>query len=504
MNKRTKLTALAAAMAGLLLSTMAPAADVPDRWPAEKATTWYAAQPWLVGCNFLPSTAVNDVEMWQPGTFDAATIERELGWAHELGYNTVRVFVNCVVWEADAAGLKQRLDKFLSIADKRGIRAMPVLLDDCNFAGRVADAGKQPDPVPGVHNSQWVSSPPQKMVSDKATWPKLEQYVKDMVGAFAQDKRIVIWDLYNEPSLSLPLVEATFKWARAAQPSQPLTACVFGSPEMQKRIPELCDLVSFHNYGPLPGVKNDVKNLKQAHDRPVICTEWMARPGSTFQGILPFFRDQKIGCWNWGFVAGRTQTYYPWGSKPGSPEPTPWHHDILRKDGTPRYPAEVRLIKVMTGKLPPMDTVVPTAQQAAVTWRYSLAEPAKDWFKPRFDDTAWKTGAAPFGTEEPPINRQPNTVWSTADIWLRREFTMPAGKFTDLVLLLHYDEDATVYINGVPAVNAVGYNAAYEPFDIAPEAQATLKPGKNTIAVHCHQTGGGQYLDVGIQAIVEK
>ena len=157
------------------------AADAPERWPAIKANAWYAAQPWLVGCNFLPSTAMNDVEMWQAESFDAATIERELGWARDLGFNTVRVFLNYVVWEADADGLKKRFDKFLAIADKLGIRVMPILFDDCNFAGRVAAVGKQPDPVPGVHNSQWVSSPPLEMIEDRAFWPGLERYVKDMV-----------------------------------------------------------------------------------------------------------------------------------------------------------------------------------------------------------------------------------------------------------------------------------------------------------------------------------
>ena len=322
------------------------AGTAPGQWSEEKAWDWYNRQPWLVGCNFLPSTAVNDVEMWQKESFDAATIDRELGWAQALGFNTVRVFVNYVVWEGDAEGLKQTMKQFLAIADKHGITVMPILFDDCfKPEPRI---GTQDEPEPGVHNSQWVQSPGVRRRSDKACWPKLEQYVKDMVGTFAHDERIVIWDLYNEPSQSLPLVEAMFAWAHAAQPSQPLTTCVFGSDEMQKRIPELCDIVSFHNYGPLPGVRNYVEESRKRHGRPVLCTEWMARPGSTCEGILPFLKDQKIGCWNWGLVAGRTQTYFPWGSKPGSPEPTPWHHDILRKDGTPAYPDEAQMIKVLT------------------------------------------------------------------------------------------------------------------------------------------------------------
>lgn len=120
------------------------------------------------------------------------------------------------------------------------------------------------------------------------------------------------------------------------------------------------------------------------------------------------------------------------------------------------------------------------------------------------NDAAWKPGEAPFGTEEPPFARKPNTVWTSADIWLRREFEMPAGKFTDLALLLHHDEDTEVYINGVLAVQASGFNAAYESCDITPKAKAALKPGKNFMAAHCRQTTSGQYIDLGLEASVPK
>jgi hypothetical protein len=489
------------------------ATEVAGQWPATKAWAWYSQRPWLVGCNFLPSTAVNDVEMWQKETFDAKTIDRELGWAQELGFSTVRVFLNFVVWREDAAGLKKRFAEFLKIADRHGISVMPILFDDCNFAGRVATAGKQPDPVSGVHNSQWVSSPPLAMVTDRSAWLPLEQYVKDMVGAFAQDRRIVVWDLYNEPGngmgeKSQALMEAAFAWARQMKPIQPLTTGAwtdFHSP-LSRRMMELSDIVSFHGYDPVPEIEAKLK-ICAAHGRPVLCTEWLVRRnGNTFERLLPLFRDHKIGCWNWGLVAGRTQTYFPWGSPTNAPEPNHWQHDILRADGTPFNAREAQFIKVIMGKLPasalPQRTaLVPTAEKSPVPWRYTLEKPAGDWFKPDFNDAAWKRGAAPFGTEEPPFGRKPNTVWTSADLWLRREFELPPGKFTDLALLLHYDEDATVYINGVLAVKAGGHNAAYESFDITSEAQAALKPGKNVMAVHCHQTIGGQYLDLGIEGV---
>ena len=341
----------------------------PGQWSVEQANAWSTAQPWLVGCNFLPSTAVNDVEMWQAETFDPATIDREFGWAHDLGFNTVRVFLNFVVWEANAAGLKNRFEQFLTIADKHGIRVMPVLFDDCNFAGRVAAAGKQPDPVPGVHNSQWVSSPPLSLVTDKSTWSRLERYVKEFIGSFANDRRVVVWDLYNEPGNSAmgeksrPLMETTFAWAREAKPSQPLSTGAWADlrTPFSRRMMELSDVVSFHGYDARAGIETKLKICGES-GRPVICTEWLRRQaGNDFEKTLPLFRDRTIGCYNWGLVAGRTQTYFPWGSPKGAPEPTQWQHDILHKDGTPFSEREVAAIRFLTGvsKRSPLPPIQP-------------------------------------------------------------------------------------------------------------------------------------------------
>jgi hypothetical protein len=460
-------------------------------------------QPWLVGCNFLPSTAVNDVEMWQKESFDPVTIDRELGWAQELGFNTVRIFMNYVVWEADAQSFKDNLGRFLSLAEKRGICALVILFDDCfKPEPRV---GKQEEPEPGVHNSQWVKSPGDKRVKDRAGWPKLEAYVKDVVGTFAADPRVLAWELYNEPTMSLPLVEAAFQWARAAKPSQPVTSTIYGNAQMRKRIIELSDILCFHNYGGLPSVRTEVSQLL-ATGRPVLCTEWMARPsGSRFESHLPFFKSNKIACWNWGFVSGRTQTIFPWGSPKGAPEPKLWFHDILRADGTPYQQKEVQAIKVITGKLPPpppKTVLAATAEKSPVLWQMTEASPSEGWFKPGFDASSWKQAPAPFGKEEAAIGRKPNTVWTGTDIWLRREFDMPAGSFRECAILLHYDEDTEVYINGVLAVTMSGYNAAYEACALSPEAEATLKPGKNLIALHCRQTIGGQYIDAGLAGLL--
>ncbi|MGB2192905.1 MAG: hypothetical protein ACPH3A_10060, partial [Luminiphilus sp.] len=174
-----------------------------SRWTIERARLWAQEQPWLVGCNFISSTASNQFEMWQADTFDPETIGRELKWASEIGMNSVRVFLHDLIWQADAEGFKSRIEIFLQLADAVGIRTMFVLFDDCWFP---PIAGPQPEPTKGVHNSRWVQSPGHNVTADRDQWPRLEAYVKDIVGTFGRDQRVCIWDLYNEPGNAiLPL-----------------------------------------------------------------------------------------------------------------------------------------------------------------------------------------------------------------------------------------------------------------------------------------------------------
>ena len=241
-----------------------------DQWSPERANEWFASIPLPFGCNFLPSTAVNSTEMWQADTFDPATIERELQLAAGLGYNTVRVFLQFMVWEADPAGHNERLETFLRLADGAGITMMPILFDDCRFDDRDPYPGRQDDPKPGVHNSRWTPSPGYATADDPARWPQLEAYVGDVVGAFGADRRVLVWDLYNEPGgdrpkKSLPLVEAAFRWARAADPRQPLTVGSFFWHDYMTEI-RLCgernsDVVSFHCYGNLHEMRERLDEL---------------------------------------------------------------------------------------------------------------------------------------------------------------------------------------------------------------------------------------------------
>ena len=283
------------------------------QWSAERANEWFASIPLPFGCNFLPSTAVNSTEMWQADTFDPATIERELRLAAGLGYNTVRVFLQFMVWEADPAGHNERLETFLRLADAAGITMMPILFDDCRFDDRDPYPGRQDDPKPGVHNSRWTPSPGYATADDPALWPQLQAYVSDLVGSFGSDRRVLVWDLHNEPGgdrpkESLPLVEAAFRWARAAGPRQPLTVGSFFWHDYMTEI-RLCgernsDVVSFHSYGNLHEMRERLDELEQ-YGRPLLCTEWLARHhGSKFASHLPLFRERNVGTYQWGWWRG--------------------------------------------------------------------------------------------------------------------------------------------------------------------------------------------------------
>ena len=363
-------------LALLALITLATPQAETARWPAEKANAWYAKQPWLVGSNYTPASAINELEMWQADTFDAAAIDKELGWAEGLGMTTMRVFLHDLPWQQDAAAFRARIDRFLDIASKHHIRPLFVLFDSC--WDPLPKLGPQHAPTPGVHNSGWVQAPGAKGLSDPAQYPRLKAYVIGVVGAFAKDTRVLGWDVWNEPDngnsgsyakdepknkvdLVLALLPQVYQWAREAGAEQPLTSGVWKgdwsaddklSP-MERIQLEQSDVISFHNYD--SGAEFEKRILwLQRLQRPIICTEYMARGnGSTFQGSLPVAKKYNVGAINWGFVAGKTQTYLPWDSWKtpyvNGREPAVWFHEVLRQDGTPYKQEEVDLIRSLTG-----------------------------------------------------------------------------------------------------------------------------------------------------------
>lgn len=321
-------------------------------WSAEKAKAWYSEHPWITGANFLPSTAINQLEMWQAATFDPTTIDRELGWAEGIGFNTMRVFLHSVAWKQDPEGFKKRVGDYLGIADKHKIKTMFVFFDDC--WNKVPVAGKQPEPKTGIHNSGWVQDPGQPMSADSTQFPALEKYVKDVLTTFANDKRILLWDLYNEPGnsgkrdSSLPLLKKVFTWAREVNPSQPISAGLWAWNFEKLNEFQLTnsDVITYHDYEEPQWHQRTIELLK-ANGRPVICTEYMARTrNSRFSNTLPLLKRQNVGAINWGFVAGKSNTIYQWDTPiPDGSEPIEWFHDIFRKDGTPYRQDEVNLIK---------------------------------------------------------------------------------------------------------------------------------------------------------------
>jgi hypothetical protein len=339
-------------------------------WTAKQANDWYARQPWLVGSNFIPSTAINELEMWQADTFDLPTIDRELGWAQDLGMNTMRVFLHNLLWQQDSAGFLRRMEQFLQIADKHHIRILFVLLD--SVWDPYPKLGKQREPKPHLHNSGWVQAPGAEILKDESRWnTELEPYVVGVIGHFRDDQRVLMWDLMNEPDnqnppykiqelsskadLALRLLREEWKWARSAGPSQPLTSGVWqGDWSRDDKLSEMAslqlqnsDVITFHSYDPPDVMKQRIASLRR-FGRPIVCTEYMARPrGSTFAAITPLLKAEKIGAYNWGFVNGKSQTIYPWDSwqKPYTAEPPVWFHDIFRQNGEPFDPKEVALIR---------------------------------------------------------------------------------------------------------------------------------------------------------------
>lgn len=378
-----------AGAAGLALALVAASpAAARDMWTKAAANAWYDKQPWMVGANYNPRTAINQFEMWQADTFDARTIDQELGWARGIGMNTMRVYIHNLLWEDDAEGLKRRMGQFLDIAERHDIRIMFVLFDSCWDPDPVS--GPQRPPIPGVHNSGWMQGPGAARLADKSQYHKFESYVKDVVGHFRNDRRIVAWDVWNEPNnggggnykptpnktkLVAGLLGRVFDWAYSVNPTQPLTSGLWIGDHwdqndkldaVEKIQVARSEIMSFHDYN-WPEKFEERANQMLSYGRPVLCTEYMARGnGSTFDGSLPIGKRKNIAMINWGFVDGKSQTRFPWDSwkKPYTmEEPTIWFHEVFRSDGTPYRQAEVDLIKRLAAA--PKGVVPPTPALAA-------------------------------------------------------------------------------------------------------------------------------------------
>ena len=348
---------------------------VPGRWTNQRAQAYYDARPWPVGANYNNRGAINQLEMWQAETFDTAQIDEELGWAANIGMNSMRVYLHNLLWEQDSLGFLERIDQYLTIADRHGISTVFVLFD--SVWNPESELGPQPAPRPHVHNSGWVQSPPRRQLTgDRSHFPQFEAYVKGILRHVDGDERVYLIDLYNEPDNNnfgkfpdedaedkrrrvFPLLRASFGWGREVAPSQPLTAGVWiGNLADPARLSPFnafqlnnSDIITFHSYGKVEQLKDGYLSSLARYDRPIVCTEYMARTaGSTFADYLPVFKARRIGAYNWGLVSGKSQTIYPWASWDSTftAEPDPWFHDVLHPDGQPYDAAETALIRRLT------------------------------------------------------------------------------------------------------------------------------------------------------------
>lgn len=325
-------------------------------WTKSAARDWYAGQGWLRGCDFIPSTAINQLEMWQAETFDSATISRELGYAQSIGLNCMRVFLHHLAWQEDPQGFKNRMNQYLTIANEKNIKTIFVFFDDC--WNESYHTGTQPQPKPGIHNSGWLRDPGKLFYEDSTLVHVLETYVKDVLETFKSDQRILLWDLYNEPgnsnyqNKSLILLRQVFRWSREINPSQPLSAGIWSKDLVDLNAFQLSesDVITYHNY------ENEKLHLEvidslRKYDRPLICTEYMARlRNSNFFNIMPMLKKENVAAINWGLVSGKTNTKYAWDTPiPDGSEPKIWFHDIFRPDGSPYSQKEVDFIGELTG-----------------------------------------------------------------------------------------------------------------------------------------------------------
>jgi hypothetical protein len=329
-----------------------------------------ASFDWCFGGNFVPSSAINQLEMWQEETFDPEAIDRELGWAGKIGMRIMRVYLHDLLHLQDRDGFFRRIETYLNIASSHQIKTMFVFFDDCwkpEFA-----LGKQPAPQPKSHNSGWIQSPGSQVADTPTEWDRLERYVKDVLSTFGNAPRNVLWDLYNEPGngksgdhvtlsglrveQSFTLLREVFKWAREVAPSQPLTAAPWCFTQefdnLNRFLFDNSDVVSFHCYSTPNELQERIHWVRLLADgRPIICSEYMARTaGSTFESCLPILQDNNISAINWGLVAGKTNTIYPWGWTAEKGEPELYFHDVFNSDGELLYAKEGEVFKAVSLK----------------------------------------------------------------------------------------------------------------------------------------------------------
>ncbi len=355
------------------------------RWSKEKAWNWYNSLPWIRGCNFMGSDCANRIDQWQEYGFEEklATAEKEFALMESIGYNSIRIIIEYEVWAEQHSGFMKRLDRYLDAADRHGITAMIVLSNECSVrtSTYVPPVFGEQFWELGYHGGKdfktWYkhgSDERYNLLDDPEVAPRYYEMVRELITRYKDDKRVLVWNLMNEPgngrgSKSLPHLKRFFEIGREIDPIQPLCADVWrgmnegrATTEIEQFALEESDVISYHSYASYMDNVLILNQLK-AYDRPIFNTEWLCRPnGNTIDLMLPLFFLENVGCYQWGFVAGKYQTYEPsqgiWKKyeEQGyeavkSFDFTKWQHDLYRPGGRfPYDPSEIEIIKKL-GKL---------------------------------------------------------------------------------------------------------------------------------------------------------
>lgn len=347
------------------------------QWTKEQAWKWYNSRPWIRGCNFMSSDCANRIDQWQEFGFEERfeTTKREIELAESIGYNSFRLILEFEVWDRQHDGFMKRLDRYLAYMYDHGITAMLVLSNDCSvpkafFKPAVMGpqsydlgyhGGRKNSPHQGYENNErW------NIRDDPEIAKRYNEFVREIITTYAHDPRVIIWNIINEPgnargTKSLEQMEKFFEIAWTISPDQPLCADVWSSDmrgarasnTIEQRALELSDVISFHQYGGFDTMVGEIEQIKTL-GRPALNTEWLHRIfHNNVENMYPLFYLEKIGSYNWGFVAGKYQTYEPWegiwqtvangGGK--DYDLTKWQHDLFRPSLRPYDPKEIEIIK---------------------------------------------------------------------------------------------------------------------------------------------------------------
>lgn len=348
-----------------------------EQWSAQRANAWYQARPWIRGCNFMGSDCANRIDQWQEQGFAQrlATADRELALAAQTGFNSIRIVLEFFVWQQQHDGFMERLEQYLQTAWKHGISCMIVFGNDCTTPKdenwRPQTLGPQTYDI-GYHGGR-KNSPHgsfdgvgYSLLDEPALAAQHYEWVREIVQKYREDERVLLWDVFNEPGnshrkdLSLPHLQKFFALVREIDPIQPVSAGIWtfngdfaALPPIERYALEHSDIITYHNYGTYEQNIFVLKQLKKL-GRPVINTEWLSRGcHNTVQEMFPLFYLEEVGCYNWGFVAGKYQTFepsnYAWEAYEKDPtfayDFTKWMHDLYRPSLRPYDPREIELIQ---------------------------------------------------------------------------------------------------------------------------------------------------------------